>query len=127
MSCQCFGNDKVDSFICRILVKQIEDANYDRLDPLFALVPSILMIEDSIADLRTERYLNPRTGLIAKAAYFRAQYPLFTYCLLKFILLTLGRMEGRVKQFLLVRNTSAPRQASVSVVCVASCTSLNLI
>jgi hypothetical protein len=83
-------------------LKIVEDANYDRLEPLFALLPALLSINDVLQATRIERYLNPRTGLIAKAAYFRSQYPLFTYCLLKFIFLTLGRMHGHPAQHFLV-------------------------
>lgn len=101
---QVFDEDRADAYVCGILLKAVEDANYDRLDPLFALLPSLLSIDDTLQARRIERYLNPRTGLIAKAGIFRAQYPLFTYYTLKFLLLALGKMEGHpVQNFLKVR------------------------
>jgi ubiquitin C-terminal hydrolase len=88
-----YEDERADPYVGQQFVRIVADCNYDRMDALFAILPHILSIPDSLQPIRIGRYLNPKTGLISKAAQFRHQYPHFTYALLKFLFLGIGRLN----------------------------------
>ena len=88
-----YEDDRADPYVGQQFVRIVADCNYDRMDALFAILPHILSIPDSLQPIRIARYLNPKSGLISKASQFRSQYPHFTYALLKFLFLGIGRLN----------------------------------
>jgi hypothetical protein len=91
----CFGHPPVDMFVCRTWLKLMDEANYDRFAGLLSLLPPLLALQDvPLAQERVERYLNPRTGLIYKADHWASSYPIFTFIVLKWLMLEIGRVEG---------------------------------
>ena len=85
---------KVDSHVARIFLRLVDESNFDRLEPLLMLLPPLLALQDSLCQQRIDLYLNSRVGLIAKADFHCERYPLFTYTLLRFLILVLGSIEG---------------------------------
>jgi len=91
----CFGQQQVDAFVCRTWLKLMDDANYDRFGGLLSLLPPLLALQDApLCTERLERYLNPRSGLIFKAEHWASSYPIFTFVVLKWLMLELGQTEG---------------------------------